>query len=165
MREFFKGWRRKAGCVTLVMACMLMAGWVRSLIIRDEITVHGSPRQTGVSMDGFVTWSRFAPDAIKTEVTWTAKEITSQVRKESRRHGSYDWKWECCGFLFGTITTKSTWWSRGIEFTNTEDYWQVPYWSATVPLTLLSGFLILWKPRKKVASLSGQSEMKETTDD
>jgi hypothetical protein len=26
MREFFKAWRRKAGCVALVMACVFMAG-------------------------------------------------------------------------------------------------------------------------------------------
>jgi len=31
MRDFFRGWKRKAGCVTLVTACLLMAGWVRSL--------------------------------------------------------------------------------------------------------------------------------------
>ena len=33
MREFFKPWRRKIGVVTLVMACVLMAGWVRSEMI------------------------------------------------------------------------------------------------------------------------------------
>jgi hypothetical protein len=30
MKEFFRGWRRKVGVVTLVMACLLMCGWVRS---------------------------------------------------------------------------------------------------------------------------------------
>lgn len=30
MREFFCGWRRKAGCVTLVMALILFGGWMRS---------------------------------------------------------------------------------------------------------------------------------------
>lgn len=30
MREFFKGWRRKVGCVTLLMALLLAVGWVRS---------------------------------------------------------------------------------------------------------------------------------------
>ena len=31
MRDFFKGWRRKVGCITLVMACLLISGWLRSL--------------------------------------------------------------------------------------------------------------------------------------
>jgi len=30
MGEFFKGWRRKTGVVTLVMACVFMSAWVRS---------------------------------------------------------------------------------------------------------------------------------------
>ena len=148
MREFFKGWRRKVGVVTLAMACAFMGAWLRSLIMRDEITVHGNPRHTGVSMDGFVTWSRFAPDATKTEVTWTAKQITPTLRNECRRRGTYDWKWECGGFLFGTITTQTLWWSRGMTFTTTEHYWQVPYWSLSIPLTLISACLILWKPCK-----------------
>ena len=31
MMEFFRGWRRKVGVVTLAMACVFMVGWVRSL--------------------------------------------------------------------------------------------------------------------------------------
>jgi len=38
MGEFFKSWRQKAGCVTLVMACVLMAAWVRGLCVTDRIT-------------------------------------------------------------------------------------------------------------------------------
>ena len=30
MAAFFHGWRRKTGCVTLMMALLLMALWVRS---------------------------------------------------------------------------------------------------------------------------------------
>ena len=35
MGEFFKGWRRKVGVVTLAMALVFMGGWVRSLVIDD----------------------------------------------------------------------------------------------------------------------------------
>lgn len=38
MREFFRGWRRKMGCVTLVMACALMGLWLRSGVIDDLIS-------------------------------------------------------------------------------------------------------------------------------
>jgi len=40
MGDFFKGWRRKAGCVTLVMACTFAAAWVRSFIVEDRMTHH-----------------------------------------------------------------------------------------------------------------------------
>src|SRR5438309_1503746 len=35
MRAFFRGWRRKVGCVTLAMAVFLCAAWFRSLIVTD----------------------------------------------------------------------------------------------------------------------------------
>ena len=37
MVEFFKGWRRKIGCVTLLMALVFMAGWLRNYFIRDSV--------------------------------------------------------------------------------------------------------------------------------
>src|SRR5947207_3346008 len=35
MREFFNGWRRKAGCVLLVMALSIACGWVRNSRMGD----------------------------------------------------------------------------------------------------------------------------------
>jgi hypothetical protein len=35
MREIFRGWRRKIGCVMLVMTCVVTISWVRSCI-QDE---------------------------------------------------------------------------------------------------------------------------------
>lgn len=37
MSDFFHGWRRKAGCVLLVLACALLSGWLRSLVRVDVI--------------------------------------------------------------------------------------------------------------------------------
>ena len=37
MGNFFRGWRRKLGVVTLLLACVAMGGWVRSLVIKDRI--------------------------------------------------------------------------------------------------------------------------------
>ena len=36
MVAYFKGWRRKVGCVTLVLACVIVAGWVRSYKATDN---------------------------------------------------------------------------------------------------------------------------------
>jgi hypothetical protein len=40
MHEFFRGWRRKTGCVILVVACFLMIGWIRSLVWRDSTIIR-----------------------------------------------------------------------------------------------------------------------------
>ena len=37
MFTFFHGWRRKAGVLTLLLACVVMGGWVRSLAITDYL--------------------------------------------------------------------------------------------------------------------------------
>src|SRR5689334_5674532 len=37
MRDFFHGWRRKAGCVTLVAACIVTGLWVRTLFFADQL--------------------------------------------------------------------------------------------------------------------------------
>ena len=36
MGDFFKPWRRKIGVLTLVMACFVAAGWVRSFVVEDN---------------------------------------------------------------------------------------------------------------------------------
>jgi hypothetical protein len=39
MSDFFHGWRRKAGFVTLLMAIVFMAGWVRSMSGIDVVMI------------------------------------------------------------------------------------------------------------------------------
>jgi hypothetical protein len=40
MGEFFNGWRRKVGCVTLVMTMLLTAAWVRSCWHQDLLWIQ-----------------------------------------------------------------------------------------------------------------------------
>jgi hypothetical protein len=41
MREFFWGWKRKCGVVTLLIACVFAAGWVRSCTVDDVFHLFG----------------------------------------------------------------------------------------------------------------------------
>ncbi len=119
MREIFHGWRRKAGVATLVMACAVMGMWVRSLYCRDVFYV-GS------------TWGSFhlrsTDGGFKTE---------GGFNKLDRLDPQIGWifEWETYGFrpltyVFG-------------------DYNTVDYGGIAIPLTLLSAYLILWKPRQQ----------------
>lgn len=64
MREFFKGWRRKAGCVALTVSCLLMAAWIRSRTIPDRIVIrsYGHVTEYWVSEQSGIGWSK--------EVSW-----------------------------------------------------------------------------------------------
>ena len=86
MHAFFKGWRRKAGCVTLVMACALLV--IDATFGPEPWAVH---------------WHQSDP-----------------VSHESG----------------GIVTTSRS--SVGTV--------AVPNWAMAIPLTLLSAYLILWKP-------------------
>ena len=50
MRAFFRGWKRKVGCVTLFIACILTTGWVRSRTEQDFVRIQ---RQSGKYFDGW----------------------------------------------------------------------------------------------------------------
>ena len=105
MREFFRGWRRKVGCVTLVMACALALNWAASY------STVNLPED-------------YYPDL-------------------ESHHGNIEY-------------TK-------FVGTRREVVWQIPYSFVTVPLTLISAYLILRKPRKVGAEHNGESSVQETT--
>ena len=46
MGEFFRGWRRKIGMLTLMLALVFMGGWVRSLVVRDDLMVSTGKEST-----------------------------------------------------------------------------------------------------------------------
>ena len=71
MGEFFSGWRRKIGVVTLVTACVLMAGWIRSLRDGDVFCVKISAELYSLrSGGGCVRCGR----ELQT-IEWTAPEL------------------------------------------------------------------------------------------
>jgi len=56
--EFFKPTRRKLGVMTLVIACVFAAGWMRSLFFIDGISFTSGKDTTEsfVSAGGFASW-------------------------------------------------------------------------------------------------------------
>ena len=52
MREFFRGWRRKVGCITLVMACAFVGGGIRSGVVFDRIAFAIGTRQHEITSIG-----------------------------------------------------------------------------------------------------------------
>lgn len=146
MRGYFKPLRRKIGVLTLVMACLLLGGWMRSLVVCD---VFGLPvgkhvEQNLASEDSVLLWSQnyfFAPPY----PTWST--IPLQKHRPDTNYEFYNvkWTWRIGGFGFG---------ARRIEITGRPVRYQsapvvtVPYWFLVLPLTLLSAWLLLLKRRQ-----------------
>ena len=154
MREFFTGWRRKVGVMTLMMALVFEVGWVRSLNIID--IAHFQPQESRyciLSKDGELSCRYFSPFSEVPEqgfksIRWTSAELTTNRRRNYKTNWDdkdVKWHWHWGSFDFGSasyemlpISPYPIWFRR-------EDVWQIPYWSIVVPLTLFSAFLLLTK--------------------
>ncbi|MBS0201249.1 MAG: hypothetical protein JSS49_00010 [Planctomycetes bacterium] len=132
MREFFSGWRRKAGVVSLVMACAFSTGWLRSIYRKDVIEL---PKWIGVNASILSLEQSMAYHFYENEMPpgrlWISFSIDHSEIEAARE--LFRWRWGG----FGYISTSAL------------RCYLLPYWSITIPLTILSAYLILWKPRKR----------------
>ncbi len=143
MLEFFKGWRRKAGCIALVTACVFAIGWMRSQFIEDSFHVHDVFNECffGSTKDGiYFNWLRFGTEDSGSLRPSETIPFWLSVPRNAQRFGgvdelAIDWDWTWLGFRYLGAT---------VGFIAI-----VPYWSIVLPTTLLSAYLILWKPRKR----------------
>jgi len=166
MRKFFHGWKRKTGCSTLVMALVFMGGWVKS-IGRLE-TIHACPgrslfvvasrdqnlcvsRSTYQSHDVAISKSitLFYSSLKELNVGCSSEKSSSESNTEywtgansSFRNANPKWCWKLGGFIL-TFESHTT---LGDEHETM--FATVPYWSITIPLTFISLWLLLIRPRQ-----------------
>ena len=147
MGEYFKAWRRKVGIVTLLIACALMAGWVRSEVNYCVIRFNGNHESFRIgSYDGMLgfIWVSFETVNEDPFLDWDYGPLSAilenGVYEPFRRQEGMDWRWEWAGFHFGGGTASQT-------ATYSESFY-FPYWSIVVPLTLVSAYVLLSKQRK-----------------
>ena len=153
MRDFLHGWRRKAGCVTLVIACVLCGMWVRSLGVSDFVEFNGRPWRYCVhSVIGNIRLIRTTPFTEYPFFDFITEEARNEFHVTILDNGTmelapsrgvtFEWQFDWRGFHLsdGTFDRNS------VPFRIQECV--IPYWYLTIPLTLLSAYLILWKPRR-----------------
>jgi len=159
MREFFKGWRRKAGCILLVLACVLSGGWIRSLSSRSEVVIvlkNHHVHHFETSVDGLV-WRSCKPDlSWKDENSDHLPSIDLWDNRDAESRDYFQWtdgQWpywhqHWCGFHLGQIDA--------LHWGGTITVFIVPYWSVAIPITFLSAYLIL-RPGKRKATQPTQN--------
>ena len=136
MRDFIGGWKRKSGLATLLMACMLTAGWVRSYSVCDHF---GEPVGFGVT-----------PTVLN--LTSGNGRIVISVYRDLDYFDPSEWAFPNWCIIENHNLGKNQNW---IEFWDWEDYahrrklgCEASHSLIVIPLTLLSAYLLLLsKPR------------------
>jgi len=151
MGEFFKGWRRKLGVMTMLLACVLLAAWVRSQITVDVVRLPFQyPKSGPVTIDSIISRTN--------SVSWTRTRRVEGSRLTSDTGLSYhEWRSYSNSKYFERDLSKMRWWVHWLGFhvwdlqiphhEYSEVHVAIPYWSIVLPLTLLSAYLLLVKPR------------------
>jgi hypothetical protein len=139
----FLGWRRKIGCITLLLACALMLAYLRGHFIGDA---YYFGRGAGASFTcvhlthSGLMWRRVRSNAA---MIWRPGWVSYRVRNDAVVDPD-DMNPE-----FTMITMRENFYAIGPA--KTIELITVPYWALIAPLTLLSAYLLLWRPRSKSA--------------
>ena len=142
MREFVRPLRRKIGCVTLLLALVFMAGWVRSLSRCDTLFLNfGINSRDGInradlhaeSTDGYIFWAKSDDGNFAQPVNMFEWDV--------RNRDSLQGICSLCPIKSYLI------WLTALNPDGTVRFRILPYWSVVVPLTLASLCLLLSKPR------------------
>jgi hypothetical protein len=151
MSEFFKflirfsrGWRRKIGLLLLLMSCVLMGGWLRSVFVADSVvwTSGSNVLEDFMSAEQHLSWqTTYDIEGLlpSTFPSWHSSALDFSIVDDASEHPV--WRWRFLGFEAGEFTTQMTGDSSHGSFCS------IPYWSVTVPLTLVSLWFLLSKPR------------------
>lgn len=146
MRDFFKGWRRKAGVVALVMACATATLWIRSRSIQEQLRIP-SDNFTQIfvvsSEEGLVCYYLQDIETRKNSLLirrWYIRpKLPDRYRAEFFTYlDTIDWTVDIAGFYLAE--SHSEYDTRGIAI--------IPFWLIACPLTILSTVLLLWPQRK-----------------
>ena len=168
MYEFFRGWKRKSGTATLLMACFFLAGWIRSFQTVDYIKIQFPKSCCFLYSDEFgLSWSHHESLRSKRMLVW---EHFPQFQIECASNSRYPLRgayldrqfgplygvpagdrWHGLGFHVGQGPRPSA--NGEIENRHHTRVTKVviPNWSIVVPLTMLSVWWLLSKHRTSLS--------------
>jgi hypothetical protein len=154
--SYFKPLRRKIGVVTLVMACVFAAGWVRSQGHFDVVCIRWRAECCSIESIGGLFEFRYLTIGDEGTLDWDYFRWDSQdfwIPYQDGKPCDYspfykghevEWQRSWVGFNLGVAR-------YGAE---RYEIFTIPYWSVVIPMTLLSAWLLLSKPRKKPVAVS-----------
>jgi hypothetical protein len=161
MWSYFRGWKHKLGVVMLLMACVSVGAWIRSLTDLDAlIRLNAHDTHVVLSAEGTFNWERMSPIVTPRASRWMYRHDSSNINE------GFDVPMGFLGLGFDFRTQSDLVTTAGTApYILESETWQIPYWSIVIPLTLISAWCLLTKPRTKPATKpepadeSGSSEV------
>lgn len=159
MREFFKPWRRRFGVVTLGLACVFASVWIRSASQGDRISVRHAPYLDIFYLnDGLLHWDQYIDPPIDElplplvglydiPSQWTTDPIDTWVSDSVWQSVSMDWKIDSGDFRIGKGRKLLAFDTKGRPIHSNVGSLVLHFWCVVLPLTMLSTWLLLSKPR------------------
>ena len=162
MGQYFHGWRCKIGALTLMMACLFMAAWVRSQNTTDFLVISTYRGSFGITSDqrGFFFGSGWFTDGrVHATLEWPEWKSRTSLEKYKSPKDPTELQNGCRSLFrlrygeFGFLVFESdVFHQSGVKMI-------LPYWSITTPLMLISCWLLLSKPRQINRGRSSCSRM------
>ena len=155
MGDFFKGWQRKAGILTLMMACVLTSAWfVTNQFSCHIATAYVDPVQFLTAKNGYLRWASYPGVTISEPVSLRVgrpNDVELDIIESDglQKDLVWQWHWAWGGFEFGDGLSRSV------------RIWAVPFWFITIPLTLLSAVLLISKPRPSTSKKTSELMLAE----
>ncbi|HEY4261206.1 MAG TPA: hypothetical protein VGM98_13660 [Schlesneria sp.] len=153
MWVFCRGWRRKLGVLTLLLACLFFVMYLRSRVVADGVAAVPSTHQQEwyYSADGFLGWQSYETTlAGYTPSPWFSYgtiPIKPGEFFDPDSPGDVQWRSRWFGGGIGEFPTETV---RTVSGSGTVAITlrYISYWCFIVPLTALSAYLILSQPQK-----------------
>lgn len=151
MYDFFRGWRRKVGGVSLILACGLMVGWIRSGIKFDAASININHQMLIVVSAGSrihlvrITHEEAQPffssvsDDLEETGGFTVNPQGSRTFDPKLLADNVNWTWRWGDFEILDVT----------ESDNSSRWLSIPYWICVFPLTALAALLIYGRASAK----------------
>jgi len=137
MGGFFRGWRRKVGCITLLLALASMGAWVRSQSCVDTLVFPTAKAMNYWMSDKYgLVW--YTTGQSEEEMKGFEDPFLIFIGGPSDLN-LRDWKPKSsfCGFRFFDRQIQDSRHTLSI----------MPYWYIVIPLTVFSTCLLLKKPK------------------
>lgn len=136
-----------AGVVTLLMACVFAAGWMRSKSITDNFgaPIHGRFEVGISSINNSIDFALFIRGSAD-------KTIWAMPDHDVVENDPNDVDFDCYDEFIWFINTNGFRLGYFLPPQCCHIVCLIPYWSIVIPLTLLSVWLLLSRPREKPAT-------------